>query len=57
MAAGDRAAERGALRLLGATKPQVLRYVMAEALLDSLSPRPGYRQSSSTTTSRRGEGA
>ena len=33
MAAGDRATERGALRLLGATKPQVLRYVMAEALL------------------------
>lgn len=33
MAASDRAGERGALRLLGATKPQILRYVMAEALL------------------------
>ncbi|MFI7704172.1 FtsX-like permease family protein [Nonomuraea sp. NPDC049480] len=33
MAASDRAPERGALRLLGATKPQILRYVMAEALL------------------------
>lgn len=33
MAASDRSAERGALRLLGATRAQVLRYVMAEALL------------------------
>ncbi|GAA3647386.1 hypothetical protein GCM10022224_007790 [Nonomuraea antimicrobica] len=33
MAAPDRAGEHGALRLLGATKAQVLRYVMAEALL------------------------
>jgi putative ABC transport system permease protein len=33
MAASDRAGERGALRLLGATRAQVLRYVMAEALL------------------------
>ncbi|NUP01510.1 MAG: FtsX-like permease family protein [Nonomuraea sp.] len=33
MAASDRAAERGGLRLLGATRAQVLRYVMAEALL------------------------
>jgi putative ABC transport system permease protein len=33
MAASDRAPERGALRLLGATQAQVLRYVMAEALL------------------------
>ncbi|MCC5574664.1 ABC transporter permease [Microtetraspora sp. AC03309] len=33
MAASDRAPERGALRLLGATTPQILRYVMAEALL------------------------
>ncbi|MEV5892080.1 ABC transporter permease [Nonomuraea fuscirosea] len=33
MAAPDRAGEHGALRLLGATKAQVLRYVVAEALL------------------------
>ncbi|MEV0231994.1 FtsX-like permease family protein [Nonomuraea sp. NPDC050786] len=33
MAAPDRAPEHGALRLLGATKAQLLRYVMAEALL------------------------
>ncbi|MGV9377621.1 FtsX-like permease family protein [Nonomuraea sp. NPDC003707] len=33
MAAPDRAGEHGALRLLGATKGQVLRYVVAEALL------------------------
>ncbi|NUW44594.1 ABC transporter permease [Nonomuraea rhodomycinica] len=33
MAASDRSAERGALRLLGATRGQVLRYVMGEALL------------------------
>ncbi|MGN9839669.1 FtsX-like permease family protein [Nonomuraea sp. H19] len=33
MAASDRAGERGALRLLGATRVQLLRYVMAEALL------------------------
>lgn len=33
MAASDRAPEHGALRLLGATRAQVLRYVMAEALL------------------------
>ncbi|NRQ32735.1 ABC transporter permease [Nonomuraea sp. NN258] len=33
MAAGDRAAERGSLRLLGATRGQVLRYVMGEAVL------------------------
>ncbi|MFI7131644.1 FtsX-like permease family protein [Nonomuraea sp. NPDC050153] len=33
MAAPDRAGEHGALRLLGATRAQVLRYVMAEALL------------------------
>ncbi|MEN3537946.1 FtsX-like permease family protein [Microbispora sp. ZYX-F-249] len=32
MAASDRAAERGGLRLLGATRAQVLRYVVAEAL-------------------------
>ncbi|GAA2215947.1 ABC transporter permease [Nonomuraea monospora] len=33
MAAPDRAGEHAALRMLGAAKPQVLRYVMAEALL------------------------
>jgi putative ABC transport system permease protein len=33
MAASDRSAERGALRLPGATRAQVLRHVMAEALL------------------------
>ncbi|MFI6925133.1 FtsX-like permease family protein [Nonomuraea spiralis] len=33
MAASDRAAERGGLRLLGATRAQVLRFVMGEALL------------------------
>ncbi|AQZ67882.1 unnamed protein product [[Actinomadura] parvosata subsp. kistnae] len=33
MAASDRAPERGALRLLGATGPQLLRYVVAEALV------------------------
>ncbi|MEV4011878.1 ABC transporter permease [Nonomuraea angiospora] len=33
MAAPDRAGEHGALRLLGATRAQVLRYVVAEALL------------------------
>ncbi|MET7462082.1 ABC transporter permease [Nonomuraea sp. NPDC005501] len=33
MAASDREAERGSLRLLGATRAQVLRYVMGEALL------------------------
>ncbi|MET9249852.1 ABC transporter permease [Nonomuraea sp. NPDC003709] len=33
IAAPDRAGEHGALRLLGATKGQVLRYVVAEALL------------------------
>jgi putative ABC transport system permease protein len=33
MAAPDRAGEHAALRLLGAAKAQVLRYVMAEALL------------------------
>ncbi|MER6514568.1 ABC transporter permease [Nonomuraea sp. NPDC001636] len=33
MAAPDRAGEQAALRLLGAAKAQVLRYVMAEALL------------------------
>ncbi|XVQ86305.1 FtsX-like permease family protein [Microbispora siamensis] len=32
MATSDRAAERGGLRLLGATRAQVLRYVVAEAL-------------------------
>ncbi|GAA4573237.1 ABC transporter permease [Planotetraspora kaengkrachanensis] len=33
MAASDHAAERGALRLLGATRAQVVRYVIGEALL------------------------
>ncbi|MEW9551848.1 FtsX-like permease family protein [Nonomuraea sp. NPDC050783] len=33
MAAPDRAGEHGALRLLGATRPQLLRYVVGEALL------------------------
>ncbi|WP_433417989.1 FtsX-like permease family protein [Microtetraspora malaysiensis] len=33
MAASDRTAERGALRLLGATRGQLLRYVAGEALL------------------------